>query len=121
MLIQERQLFGFRRWSEDHAPAVGYAVMRAQAPDLAHRPLSEDGRQVRAVAVRLLVARHELRPVPGEYRHEVLARAVLEMQHARPQPGGAGGASRLHDLLEQLGPVGPAGKNRGHADADVDP
>src|SRR5436190_1906126 len=120
MLIEQGWLFGFGRWFEDHTPPVRYTVPRTQPRDLAHRLLPDHGRQVCAVAVGLLVARHELWPVTRQHRHEVFACAVLQVQHARPQPGGSGGAGCLDDLLEQLGAVGQPGEDRGHADADVD-
>src|SRR2546430_9402459 len=120
MLIQEGELFGFRRWFEDYAPAVRNSVMRTQVRHLAHGLLAKGRGQVSAVAVGLLVARQQLGPVARENGEEVLPRAVLEVQHARPQSGRPGSPRGLDDLLEQLRPVGQARKDGRHTYADVD-
>src|SRR6266487_5161952 len=102
MLIQEGELFGFRRWFEDHASAVRNSVTRTQARHLVHGLLAKACGQVRAVAVGLLVARQQLGPVARENSEEVLPGAVLEVQHARPQSGRPRGPRGLDNLLEQL-------------------
>src|SRR5256885_16448324 len=118
MVIQEGELFGFRRWFEDHASAVRNSVARTQARYLVHGLLAKARGQVRAVAVGLLVTRQQLRPVACENREEVLARAVLQVQHARPQSGRPRSPCGLDDLLKQLRPVGQAWKDWRHTDSD---
>src|SRR5256885_806493 len=99
MLIEQGQLLRLRRRFEDHASAVRNAVHGAQPRDLAHGLLAKHGRKIGAVEVSLLVSRHELGPVPVQYGHEVLARPVLEVQHAGPQSRGACGSRRLDYAL----------------------
>src|SRR3954467_11964163 len=65
--------------------------LRDLAPDGLDLRLAEVG----AALVQPLVARHELRPIAGEVSHEVLARPGPEVQHVRPDRGGAGVAGRL--------------------------
>ena len=74
---------------EDDAAAIRDAVHRPKPPDGLHRLLAVGRRQVGARPVRLLVARHELGPVPAQDRHEMLARPLFEMQHSGPQACGA--------------------------------
>jgi hypothetical protein len=73
ILIEQRELFGLgRRFGDDPAP-VRDAVERAEAGHSLHRRLAESRREVRTIPVSRLVARHQLRSMPGQDRQKTHA------------------------------------------------
>ena len=86
---QQRELFGLRRGCEPDAAPVADPVRARQLADL-----GADGRgagiaEVGAARVERSYSGSELGPVPREAFEEVLARAGLEVERARPDPAGA--------------------------------
>src|SRR5713226_5044626 len=103
MLSEERQLLRWLRRLQADTPAIGDAVDSSQPGDLLHGRFAERVREVLAVKVCTLISGHELRPLLGEYGHEVLARAAAEMQHARPEAGGSCFSRGFDDRFEPIG------------------
>src|SRR5712692_571884 len=106
MLSEQRQLLGWRRWLQTDDPAIRHAMNGSEPGDLLHRRFAERGGEVLAIEVSTLVSRHQLWPLLRKHRHEVLARAVAEMQHARPEVGGAGGSCGFDHCFEPISTVG---------------
>src|SRR5713226_7346122 len=103
MLIEQGQLLGrWWRFQLDLA-AIADVVQLAQPGYLAHRLLRERRRQVGPTSIRRLIAWDQLRPVFREHAHEVLARAVAQVQHAAPKAGRPSRARGLDDRLDAIG------------------
>src|SRR5438874_11259853 len=105
MLVQEWKLLG-RRWRlELDSAAIADAMNLAKPRYLLHWRLAEPRRQVCTLAVSALVPRDQLRPVRRQHGHEVLARALTQVQHPAPNRGGPRCARRLDDRLDSVGPI----------------
>src|SRR5262245_63143581 len=74
-LDRQRELYGIGGRREAVAALVAHAQARLEIAHADHHRLGLDLGQVRAVRVELLVARHQLGPLPAERLHEVLASA----------------------------------------------
>src|SRR4051794_16334183 len=96
-LHHQTQLLRFGRRLQGFSASVADALAAREVADGVADRLRLGRREVRASPVEALVARQLLGPLAREALEEVLARAGLEVEDARPDPARAGLARRAHD------------------------